>query len=105
PMKYDCNECDKNTNNGAQDVPGNGLDEDCNGTADDEEVDCDTGGFPIAGTDPFDAAKSMGICKKADPKGKEWGVISAKWVKPDGTSLSAMEGIGILEDFGVNLPQ
>lgn len=105
PLKYDCNECDPNTNNGATDLPGNGLDEDCSGTPDDEVADCDTGGLPIDGADPFDAAKAMGVCKKADPNGKEWGVIDAKWVKPDGTTLTMMEGVGILETFGVNLPQ
>lgn len=105
PLKVDCNECDPMTNKGAHDIPGNGLDEDCSGTPDDEDVDCDTGGFDINGSDPFEAARAMGICKKADPSGKDWGVIEAKWVKPDGSSLSKMESIGILEDFGVNLPQ
>jgi hypothetical protein len=105
PLKYDCNECDPNTNMGAHDVPGNGLDEDCSGTPDDEVEDCDTGGLPIDANDPYDAAKSLGICKKADPNGKDWGIVEAKWVKPDGTTLAMMEGVGILEDFGVNLPQ
>ena len=106
PLKYDCNECDPNTNQGAHDIPGNGLDEDCSGTPDDEEVDCDTGGFDMAGSDPMEAAKSMGICKTADPSGQGWGVIEAKWVRPDGSNLTtALEGVGILEDFGVNLPQ
>jgi hypothetical protein len=105
PLKYDCNECDPNTNNGAHDIPGNGLDEDCSGTPDDEVMECDQG-LAIDGSDPMDGARAMGICKTADPKGQEWGVIEAKWVKPDGTALTTdLEGVGILEDFGVNLPQ
>lgn len=103
PLKYDCNECDPNTNNGAYDVPGNGLDEDCSGTPDDEPTDCDTG-LPIAASDPFDGAKAMGLCKTADPSGVEWGVVSAKWVMPDGVSLTKLEGVGALGKFGANAP-
>lgn len=103
-LKDDCNECDPITNKGAHDMPGNGLDEDCSGKPDDEEVECDKG-LNISGGDPYDGAKAMGLCKKADPKGKEWGVIEAKWVKPDGSSLTDMEGVGILKKLGVNAPQ
>jgi hypothetical protein len=104
PLKNDCNECDPNTNNGAYDVPGNGLDEDCSGTPDDEPVDCDDS-LPIAASDAFDGAKAIGLCKKADPNGVEWGVVSAKWVRPDGTSLNNLEGVGVLKQFGVNAAQ
>ncbi len=103
-LKDDCNECNTSINKGAHDIPGNGIDEDCSGTADDEEVDCD-GSLSKSGSDPFDGAKAMGLCKKADPNGREWGVIEAKWVMPDGKSLNNMEGVGILEKLGVNVPQ
>lgn len=104
PLKYDCNECDPNTNNGAYDVPGNGLDEDCSGTPDDEPLACDDG-LPVAANDAFDGAKAMGLCKKATANGVEWGVVSAKWVKPDGTVLSDLDGVGVLGKFGVNASQ
>lgn len=104
PLKYDCNECNPSINKGAHDIPGNGIDEDCSGTPDDEEVDCDDG-LPKNGSDPFDGAKAIGLCKRADPNGKEWGVIEARWVLPDGNPLNNMEGVGILEHFGVNAPQ
>jgi hypothetical protein len=103
PLKYDCNECDPNTNNGAYDVPGNGLDEDCSGKADDEPADCDQG-LSMSANDPFDGAKAMGLCKKAADD-VQWGVVSAKWVKPDGTTLTNLEGVGVLPKFGVNLAQ
>jgi hypothetical protein len=103
-LKDDCNECNTSINKGAHDVPGNGIDEDCSGKADDEEVECDTG-LSLDGSDPYEGAKAIGLCKKADPNGRDWGVLSAKWVKPDGKSLSNMDGVGILTKFGVNAPQ
>lgn len=103
PLKLDCNECDPNVNAGAFDVPGNGIDEDCNGTPDDEETDCDKG-LPIAGSDPFDGAKAIGLCKKATGD-KMWGVVEAKWVKPDGSNLTVASGYGLLKKLGVNAAQ
>lgn len=103
PLKYDCNECDTNINAGAFDVPGNGMDEDCNGTPDDEPVDCDDG-LALAGSDAFEGAMAMGLCKKATDD-RMWGVVSAKWVKPDGSNQSDAIGEGILPKFGSNAPQ
>src|SRR5262245_485529 len=37
----DCNDCDPSANPGAFDVAGNGVDEDCSGTPDDEPANCD----------------------------------------------------------------
>ena len=103
PLKFDCNECDPNVNNGAFDVPGNGIDEDCNGTPDDEPADCDKS-LTMASSDAFDGAKAMGLCKKATDD-RMWGVIEAKWVKPDGSPQSDALGQGILPSFGVNAAQ
>ena len=103
PLKYDCNECDPNINQGAFDVAGNGIDEDCNGTPDDEPVDCDNG-LAMGSSDAFDGAKAIGLCKKAT-NDQMWGVVSAKWVKPDGSNQSDNLGQGILPAFGVNATQ
>ena len=103
PLKDDCNECDPNVNRGAFDVPGNGIDEDCNGVPDDEPTNCDQG-LSLTGTDAFDGAKALGLCKKATD-GKMWGVVEAAWVKPDGTPQTDALGQGILPRFGVNAPQ
>jgi len=104
PLRDDCNECNTGINKGAHDIPDNGIDEDCSGTPDDEEVDCDAD-LDIAPNDAFEGAKAIGLCKKADPDGRDWGVVEAKWVKPDGTTLTHDLSYGVLPAFGVNAPQ
>jgi hypothetical protein len=72
---------------GAYDFPGNGIDEDCDGVADNEPTGCDTG-LAITGDDPLDAAKSLGICRMQS--GKSWGLLTAKWTFPDGSGASIL---------------
>jgi hypothetical protein len=105
PLKNDCNECNKSINSGARDIPGNGIDEDCSGTADDEPASCDTS-LDVAPGDAYEAAAAMGLCKKADKDGVGWGVIEAKFVKADGKPLTGDKlDIGVLPAFGVNKPK
>lgn len=99
----DCNDCAANIHPGLFDVSGNGQDEDCSGTPDDGEVDCDDG-LDIKASDPFDAAKAMGLCKTADEEGGAWGVIEAKYVRPDGSKATPNLDVGALEGFGANNP-
>lgn len=87
----DCNDCSAKVNPGAYDFPGNGVDEDCNGTVDDELLGCDQG-LPIDGMNPLDAARSLGLCRftseGAQGKDRTWGVISAAYVFADGSVQS-----------------
>jgi hypothetical protein len=84
----DCNDCDKQANPGAFDVPANMIDEDCSGKPDDEPAACDEG-IAIEG-DALAAAKAIGICRTAslDARGKArtWGLIKAAYVFPDGST-------------------
>ncbi len=100
PAQGDCNDCDANANPGAFDVPGNGVDEDCNGQADDEVIGCDTGIPDIGYTDPMSAAQAIGLCKVATAGQPGWGVIEAKYVMADGTAGMNPTSHGLLPDFG-----
>lgn len=104
----DCDDCRRAINPGAYDYPGNRIDEDCSGVPDDEPTDCDVGAS-IEDPDARAAVRALGLCRwaSADASGKEktWGVLSAKYVKPDGTPLSEPLSHGLLPAFGVNVPR
>jgi len=86
----DCNDCTPLMNPGAYDYPGK-VDEDCNGVPDDEPKGCDEG-LAVEANDAMDAARAMGLCRLADPNAplstRTWGVLSAKYVFPDGSTTS-----------------
>src|SRR5690348_4331465 len=63
-----------NPNPANYDVPGNGCDDDGDGTVDNTPT-CDTG---LALTGPAgDMAKALGLCQAADST--HWGIVSAKY--------------------------
>ena len=112
----DCNDCDRSSNPGAYDYPGDGIDQDCSGVPDDEVASCDAA--LATDGDAFAAARALGLCRMQT--GASWGVVNARWVFPDGTTTSlpvngltggcAVAGAppnpqshGILEAFGTQV--
>ncbi|MBX3207183.1 MAG: choice-of-anchor L domain-containing protein [Labilithrix sp.] len=104
----DCDDCRRAINPGAYDYPGNKIDEDCSGTPDDEPAGCDVGAA-LDDPDARAAVRALGLCRwstaGAAGKDKTWGVVAARYVKPDGTPLTEPLSHGILSSFGVNEPR
>ncbi|NUO49610.1 MAG: hypothetical protein HOV80_12205 [Polyangiaceae bacterium] len=106
----DCNDCDANVNPAAIEVIDDGMgggggsvpaDEDCDMMVDNVADPCDMA-LPIDGTNPLDAAKSIELCKQAAGP-NDWGVVSAQWVRANGTPAVVNAHMGILPDFGPNV--
>jgi hypothetical protein len=116
----DCNDCDPNVNPGAVDTATTAdggmamADNDCSGSFNPPEP-CDQT-IAIDSADPMDGAKSVDLCQQAPAnpatkKDKKWGVLSAKWVLPDGTDPQTQAvdmtnyhlGHGMLHAFGPNV--
>lgn len=110
----DCNDCDPNVNPGAIDVPtpmmdADGgvptpVDEDCNGVVDDSPQPCDTN-LALTSPDPYDGARAIELCKiVTNPTSNEWGVLSAMYVRADGTPYQTPgPQVGLQDGFGPNV--
>jgi hypothetical protein len=113
----DCNDCDANVNPGAIEVIGTAddgtgggggggeyvpADEDCDGTADNVPEPCDAS-LAMEGTDPYDGARAIELCKSA-ASDQDWGVVNAAWVRANGVPASVNAHMGILPDLGPNVP-
>lgn len=100
----DCNDCNAAVSPASFDLPGNQLDDDCNGQIDDALPACDQN-IPIDSADPLDAARAIGICKTAGTH--DWGLVKAAWTMPDGGAIPNVPnyhlGHGVLGDFGPNV--
>ncbi len=81
----DCDDCNALVNPGAFDYAGDGIDQDCSGQPDDEPAGCDAG-LAVEADDPVDAARAIGLCRMQG--GASWGLVSARWAFPDGSTGS-----------------
>ena len=109
----DCNDCDANVNPGAIEVVGDEgeggsggyvpADEDCDGNVDNPPATCDDA-LAVNSSDPMDGARAIELCKVATGP-QDWGVVSAQWVRADGTTNITQPAMyGIMPGFGPNVP-
>jgi hypothetical protein len=94
-------------NPGAVEVPGNDVDDDCDGTKDNPPTTCDMGLASNSST-AGDYAKAIDLCattteNPADPKDKKWGVISANLFRANGAGTPAANSRSIRPGFGSNI--
>jgi hypothetical protein len=115
PAQGDCNDCNPNVNPGAVDFPQQpgpdggltpAIDSDCDGTFD-PPAPCDTG-LALDDVTATDGAKALELCRftTASPPlpQKTWGVISAQYVRADGTAFAAPGlQVGLQPSWGANV--
>ncbi len=98
----DCNDANPLVNPGAYDVPGDGVDNDCNGKIDDVDA-CDSG-LAMTSGNAMDFAKSLGLCRQtsasATGKARTWGVIRATLKTTDGVGAPLPMQYGIQSAWG-----
>jgi hypothetical protein len=86
-------------NPGAFDVPGNNVDDDCDGKIDEGVTACDTG-LASNSTSAMDFAKAIELCDTTTMADRTWGVIDAKFVLADGTGAPDAQQHAIRPAFG-----
>ncbi len=94
-------------NPGAAEAPtmmgGIPVDDNCNGTVDEPTPTCD-GALAVDDADPVHGAWAIDLCQAPDPMtGLGSGLISAQYVRADGSPIAVGLQAGLLPDFGPNV--
>ena len=91
-------------NPGAYEVPGNGVDDNCNGEIDEVEPTCDET-LVATSSSALDFARALDLCHfteeaPRDPLERTWGVISAKLSRANGNGLPLAVQRRLAAQFG-----
>lgn len=95
-------------NPGAFEVPGNGVDDDCDATVDNPRAVCDAA-IASNSSDPVKYAAALDVCQittETPPIAeRRWGLINAQLLLADGAGTPAANSRSIRTSFGANSPQ
>jgi hypothetical protein len=92
-------------NPGAFEVPGNLVDDDCDGVVDNAAATTCDAGLPSNASDPFQYAAAMELCQTASESDTRWGVISARLIQPSGSGTPNANQRAIRPSFGATTVQ
>jgi hypothetical protein len=93
----DCDDGNPLINPGAIEVPGDGVDNNCNGAIDEALPSCDKD-LKLDSPEAMDFARALGLCEVA--KDRAWGVVSARITSTDGAAVPLPRQYGLQKSFG-----
>lgn len=86
-------------------VPGSGLDEDCDGLFDEAADVCDPG-LPSNASDPMSYGAALDLCQLSSPGSPQWGLVAASLTLASGAVAPDIRSRSIRSTFGdANVPQ